>query len=67
MTMDEPVEDELEAGPSSAQVQTDITPKLDHRYFDKEMCYAPPKKNRKITHRNLQNFVANPRHTNVTP
>ena len=44
MTMDEPVEDELEAGPSSAQVQTDITPKLDHRYFDKEMCYAPPKK-----------------------
>ena len=44
MTMDEPVEDELEAGPSSAQVRTDITPKLDHRYFDKEMCYAPPKK-----------------------
>ena len=44
MTMDEPVEDELEAGPSSAQVRTDITPKWDHRYFDKEMCYAPPKK-----------------------
>ena len=44
MTMDEPVEDELEAGPSSAHVQMDITPKLDHRYFDKEMCYAPPKK-----------------------
>ena len=44
MTMDEPVEDELETGPSSAQVQIDITPKLDHRYFDKEMCYAPPKK-----------------------
>ena len=44
MTVDEPVEDELEAGPSSAQVRTDITPKLDHRYFDKEMCYAPPKK-----------------------
>ena len=44
MTMDEPAGDELEAGPSSAQVQSDITPKLDHRYFDKEMCYAPPKK-----------------------
>ena len=44
MTMDEPAEDELEAGPSSAQVRSDITPKLDNRYFDKEMCYAPPKK-----------------------
>ena len=44
MTVDEPTEDEPEAGPSSSQTQTDVTPKLDHKYFDKEMCYAPPKK-----------------------
>ena len=42
--MDEPTEDEPEAGPLSTQMQTDVTPKLDHKYFDKEMCYAPPKK-----------------------
>ena len=24
-----------------------MTPKLDYKYFDKEMCYAPPKKTRK--------------------
>ena len=28
----------------NSQTQTDVTPKLDHKYFDKEMCYAPPKK-----------------------
>ena len=44
MTVDEPTENEPEAGPSSSQTQTDVTPKLDHKYFDKEMCYAPPKK-----------------------
>ena len=44
MTVDEPTEDEPEAGPSSSHTQTDVTPKLDHKYFDKEMCYAPPKK-----------------------
>ena len=44
LTMDEPTEDEPEAGPNSTQMQTDVTPKLDHKYFDKEMCYAPPKK-----------------------
>ena len=44
MTVDEPTEDEPEAGPSSSQTQTDVTPKLDHKYFDKEMYYAPPKK-----------------------
>ena len=44
MTMDESTEDEPEAGPSSTQMQTDVTPKLDHKYFDKEMCYAPKKK-----------------------
>ena len=44
MTVDEPTEDEPEAGPSSSQTQTDVTPRLDHKYFDNEMCYAPPKK-----------------------
>ena len=44
MTVDEPTEDEPEASPSSSQTETDVTPKLDHKYFDKEMCYAPPKK-----------------------
>ena len=44
LTVDKPTEDEPEAGPSSSQTQTDVTTKLDHKYFDKEMCYAPPKK-----------------------
>ena len=44
MTVDEPTENEPEADPSSSQTQTDVTPNLDHKYFDKEMCYAPPKK-----------------------
>ena len=44
MTMDEPEEDEQEAGPSSTHMQANVTPKLDFKYFDKEMCYAPPKK-----------------------
>ena len=44
MTVDEPTENEAEDGPNSSQAQTDVTPKLDHKYFDKEMCYAPPKK-----------------------
>ena len=44
MTMDEPKEDESEVSPSSSRTQADATPKLDHEYFDKEMCYAPPKK-----------------------
>ena len=44
MTMDEPEEDESVAGSSSSQMQTEVRPKLDHKYFDKEMRYAPPKK-----------------------
>ena len=44
MTVDEPTENEPEAGPSSSQTQTDVTPKLDHKYFDEEMGHAPPKK-----------------------
>ena len=44
MTMEESSEDEPEAGPGSSQMRTDVTPKFDHKYFDEEMCYAPPKK-----------------------
>ena len=44
MTMEETSEDEPEAGPSSSQKRTDVTQKFDHKYFDEEMCYAPPKK-----------------------
>ena len=29
------------AGPSTSQPQEDRTPKLDKRYFDEQMCYAP--------------------------
>ena len=44
MTLDEPTEEEPVAGPSSDQAQIEVTPKLNHKYFDQEMCYAPPKK-----------------------
>ena len=44
MTVEEPSGNEPEAGPSSSQARTDVTPKFDHRNFDQEMCYAPPKK-----------------------
>ena len=44
MTVDEPTEEETEAGPSQDLVLDRVTPKLDHKYFDKEMCYAPPRK-----------------------
>ena len=44
MTVDEPTEEQPVAGPSSDQVQIEVTPKLNHKYFDQEMCYAPPKK-----------------------
>ena len=37
------VEDEMVAGPSSSQPQQDKTPKLDERYFNEKMCYAPQK------------------------
>ena len=43
MTMDEP-EDEARAGPSTSQVEEGVTPKLGHKYFDTEMCFAPPRK-----------------------
>ena len=40
----EGMEDECEAGPSSAQPVPASTPKLDFRYFDEKMCYAQPGK-----------------------
>ena len=43
MTMDEPEDDSI-AGPSTSQVEEGVTPKLGLKYFDREMCYAPPKK-----------------------
>ena len=43
MTMDEP-EDEAGAGPSTSQMEEGVTPKLGLKYFDREMCYAPPRK-----------------------
>ena len=43
----EGIEDECEAGPSSAQPVPPTTPKLDFRYFDEKMCYAPPMKTEK--------------------
>ena len=43
MTMEEP-EDEARAGPSTSQVEEGVTPKLGLKYFDREMCYAPPRK-----------------------
>ena len=38
---DEP--EEMVPGPSSSRQLDVVTPKLDHKYFVQEMCYAPPK------------------------
>ena len=43
MTMDEP-EDEARIGPSTSQVEEGVTPKQGIKYFDREMCYATPRK-----------------------
>ena len=43
MTMDEP-EDEARAGPSTSQMEEGVTPKLGLKYFDREKCYALPRK-----------------------
>ena len=40
----EGLEDEMEAGPSNAQPIPPSTPKLGVKYFDKEKCLAPSKK-----------------------
>ena len=37
------MKDKMVAGPSSSQPQQDKTPKLDERYSDEKMCYAPQK------------------------
>ena len=44
MTSEIPEEDELVAGPSTSRANVEITPKLDHKYFDLERCYAPSKR-----------------------
>ena len=33
-----------EQGPSTSQVEEGVIPKLGLKYFDREMCYAPPRK-----------------------
>ena len=43
----EDLDDELEAGPSGAQPIPPCTPKLGFEYFNKEVCLAPSKKQRK--------------------
>ena len=55
MTMDEP-EDEARAGPSTSQKEEGVTPKLGLKNFDREMCYAPPRKFEK-KHINLCNTI----------
>ena len=46
MTLED-LDDELEAGPSGAQSIPPCTPKLGFEYFNKELCLAPSKKQRK--------------------
>ena len=43
MTSDIPEEDVLMVGPSTSDTNAEMTPKMDHKYFDLERCYAPPK------------------------
>ena len=40
----EATEDEMVAGPSTSRASAETTPKLDHKYFDLERCYAPSKR-----------------------
>ena len=47
MTTEIPEEDELVAGPSTSGANVEKTPKMDHKYFDLERCYAPPKRTEK--------------------
>ena len=44
LTAETPGEDEMIAGPSTSKATVETTPKLDHKYFDQERCYAPSKK-----------------------
>ena len=43
MTVDT-TENDMVAGPSTSKTDTEMTPKLDHRYFDIDRCYAPPRR-----------------------
>ena len=44
MTSEIPEEDVSVAGPSTSGANAEKTPKMDHKYFDLERCYAPPKR-----------------------
>ena len=44
MTSEIPEEDVSMAGPSTSGANAEKTPKMDHKYFDLERCYAPPKR-----------------------
>ena len=44
MTTEDHEEDEKVAGPSTSQIHAEVTPKLNYKYFDREMCYGPPKR-----------------------
>ena len=47
MTTEIPEEDALVAGPSTSGATVETTPKMDHKYFDLERCYAPSKRTEK--------------------
>ena len=44
MTSEIPEENVSVAGPSTSGANAEKTPKMDHKYFDLERCYAPPKR-----------------------
>ena len=44
MTSEIPKENVSVAGPSTSCANAEKTPKMDHKYFDLERCYAPPKR-----------------------
>ena len=37
-------DNEMVAGPSNSQLEPSSTPKLGPKYFDKKLCYTPPRK-----------------------
>ena len=43
----ESLDDEVVAGPSNSQLESSASPKLGPKYFDKKLCYAPPRKTEK--------------------
>ena len=51
------MEVEMTAGPSTSRANTAGTSKLDHKNFNKKLCYAPPREALK-TDRDVQNNLA---------